>query len=42
MAGLPQWVGYLLSALAGAAILVIAFKLVAPSRQGPRIGKDRG
>jgi cobalt/nickel transport system permease protein len=28
MAGLPEWLGYVLSAIAGAAILVIAFKLI--------------
>jgi cobalt/nickel transport system permease protein len=34
VAGLPAWAGYALSALAGAAILVIAFKLLARARKG--------
>ncbi|HEY9594803.1 MAG TPA: PDGLE domain-containing protein, partial [Spirochaetia bacterium] len=28
VAGLPEWVGYIVSAIAGAAILVIVFRLV--------------
>jgi cobalamin biosynthesis protein CbiM len=32
MAGLPEWLGYLLSAVAGAAILVIVFKLIAAGK----------
>jgi cobalt/nickel transport system permease protein len=34
VAGLPEWAGYLLSAAAGAALLVIAFKLLARAGRG--------
>lgn len=34
MAGLPEWLGYLLSAIAGVAILVIVFKLLAVTKAG--------
>lgn len=33
MAGMPEWIGYILSAVVGVAIIVIFFKLLAGSKK---------
>jgi cobalt/nickel transport system permease protein len=38
VSGLPEWVGYVISALAGAAVLVIVFRLLALLKKGKRAG----